>query len=55
MRKIDLKHFEEEQEEFGTEVALKNFAWRIGSDIIKKYTGATRIKTHYGNDVGKIG
>lgn len=41
------KQFETEQEEYGTETALKNVLWNIAAEILRS-TGVKNIKTTYG-------
>lgn len=43
-----IKHFEQEQKEFGTKTALFNIIWTIASDLLKDL-GITRIKTYEKN------
>ena len=44
LTKSEIKQFEMEQKQFGTEVALSNIYWLIGSEIMKK-AGVKSIKT----------
>lgn len=39
-----VKHFEQEQKEFGTKVALFNIIWQVAADILKEI-GIKTIKT----------
>lgn len=39
-----IKHFEQEQKEYGTKTALYNIIWTIASDLLKDQ-GIKRIKT----------
>lgn len=39
-----IKHFEQEQKEFGTKVALYNLIWQIATELMTDL-GITRIKT----------
>lgn len=40
------KSFEQEQEEYGTEIALKNVLWNLAAEILRA-TGVKSIKTTY--------
>ena len=42
-----IKEFENQQKQFGTEVAIKNLYWTIGAGLMK-LTGVKRIKTTNG-------
>lgn len=46
MSKADIKSFERDQKQFGTEVALANVLWSAGSDLMRR-AGVTKIKTTY--------
>jgi hypothetical protein len=39
-----IRHFEQEQKQYGTEVALYNVIWSIASDLLKDL-GIKKIKT----------
>lgn len=44
INKRTIKHFEKEQKEYGTEVAIYNLIWLIASDLFKSI-GCKRVKT----------
>lgn len=44
LTKSVIKHFEQEQKDHGTEVALFNIVWSIASDLLKDL-GIKSIKT----------
>ena len=45
--KAKIKDFEEQQIEYGTEVAVKNLIWEVAADLMKDID-VVRLKTVYG-------
>lgn len=44
LTKREIKDFEKQQKEYGTETALYNVIWGIAADLLKD-VGVTRIRT----------
>ena len=50
LTKIIIAQFEQEQKEFGTEVALTNILWQVAHELLKDI-GVTKTTTKYEENI----